>query len=168
MSIRLLKSLFAGLFLLSAGLGFSSTLSVMVVETGIGGDTPRLDVSSLWEGGLMDVFFDTGHIVSNAPILRLERDAIGVYPEERLLDLEEAILGGAEYYILVVLDYGPGEDGEDVQSFRPRSIALRFVRINPRRVLYETQLRGNPRSTLGEELATAKSAAREIISHFEG
>ncbi|MDR0388992.1 MAG: hypothetical protein LBH73_02890 [Spirochaetaceae bacterium] len=155
-----------GIFLLGWPL-FSSTLSVMVVETGVGENTPRLEASSLWEGGLMDVCFDTGHIVTNSPILRLERGQVRVYPSENFLELEEAAEGGVEYYILAVLDYEPGLQ-DDPSVYRPRSIALRFVRLAPRRVLFEVQYTGNPQASLAEALQQAKEAARVLLSHFEG
>jgi hypothetical protein len=147
---------------------FSSTLSIMVVETGVSERTPRLDASSLWEGGLMGECFDTGHIVTNAPILRLERNQVRVYPEERLLDIREALEGGVEFYILAVLDYDMRPQ-DDASSSRPRSIALRFVQLLPRKtVLFEVQYPGNPDASLAEALQQAKNAARVLLSHFEG
>ncbi|MDR1212447.1 MAG: hypothetical protein LBK40_09490 [Spirochaetaceae bacterium] len=155
-----------GFFLLGVPL-FPSTLSVMVVETGVNEDTPRLDASSLWEGGLMDVCFDTGHIVTNAPILRLERNQIRTYPDEGFLDIDGAIESGVEFYILAVLDYELRPQ-DDPSTYRPRSIALRFVRLAPRRVLFEVQYTGDPRSSLAEASRQAKEAARVLLSHFEG
>jgi hypothetical protein len=138
----------------------------MVVETGVNENTPRLDASSLWEGGLMDVCFDTGHIVTNAPILRLERNQVRPYPDEVLLDLGDAIESGVEYYILAVLDYEILPD--DTSAYRPRSIALRFVQLAPRRVLFEVHYTGNPQATLAEASRQAKEAARVLLTHFEG
>jgi hypothetical protein len=152
----------AGLFLLGAPL-FPSTLSVMVVETGLAETAPVLDASSLWEGSLMDELFELGHIVTNAPILRLagpER-----YPDERLLGLDEALAGGVEYYILAVLEYEISVQ-DDPAACRPRSIALRFVRLAPRRVLYEVRYAGNPRATLDETRRQAAGAVRALLSHF--
>ncbi|QQO08056.1 hypothetical protein [Breznakiella homolactica] len=146
---------------------FAATVSIMVVETGVNEDAPRLDASSLWEGGLMDVLFDTGHIVSNAPILRLTADQAQPYPEERLLDIEETLAGGANYYILAVLNY-ESQPADEPTAPRPRTIALRFVRIQPHKILFEQQYRGNPAAPVTDELQNAKKAARNMLSHFEG
>jgi hypothetical protein len=139
----------------------------MIVETGVGENAPRLDASSLWEGGLMGVCFDTGHIVTNAPILRLERNQVRTYPDEGLLDLGEALEGGVEYYILAVLDYELRPQ-DDPSAYLPHSVALRFAQLSPHRVLFEVQYTGNPRASLAEALQQAKDAARVLLSHFEG
>ena len=53
-----------------------------------------LVLCGLWESGLMDVFFEAGHIVSNAPALRLDRKPAEAFPEAARPELNEAIAGG--------------------------------------------------------------------------
>jgi hypothetical protein len=135
----------------------------MVVETGLTETTPLLDTSSLWEGSLMDELFELGHIVTNAPIRRLART--GSYPDEGLLELDEALAGGVEYYILAVLHYEISAV-DDPAACRPRSRALRFVQLATRRVLSEVQYTGNPQASPAETRRQAQDAVRALLSHF--
>ena len=154
------------LFFISTGFSlFAHTLSVMVVETGVNDDTPRINASSLWEGGMMDVFFDNGHIVSNAPILRVSDKLKSGFPEERLLDIAGAKQGGVDYYILAVLNY-EGQVSSINNDVRPNNIAVRLVRINPYKVLFEKRYKGNPALSIVEEKESAKKAAKSMLSHF--
>jgi hypothetical protein len=113
----------------------------------------------------MDELFDLGHIVTNAPMLRLARADSGGSIDEGLLDLDEALAGGVEYYILAVLHYEIAAQ-DDPAACRPRSIALRFVQLATRRVLYEVQYTGNPQASPAETRRQAKDAVRALLSHF--
>jgi hypothetical protein len=107
----------------------SATLNFLVAETGSvressAGEGPSpvspafFESSALWEACLFDVFFEAGHVASNSPILQLAGAAGfpggnspgGEFPREIRAELEEAILGGADYFILVLLSYPPGAD----------------------------------------------------------
>jgi hypothetical protein len=87
--------------------------------------------SLLWETGLFDVCFEAGHIVSNSPVLRMNRAGgadfpgkeapRGEFPGELLPDLEAA--GGADYLILALLAYPAGIPGEKTM---PRGVSLRL------------------------------------------
>ena len=52
---------------------FASLVSFMVVETGLSEDISSTQHGSVWEGGLMDAFFDAGFIVTNSPATRVDR-----------------------------------------------------------------------------------------------
>ena len=60
----------------------AATVSFLVIETGLTDEAGSRQHSGLWESGLLDVFFESGHIVSNAPILRLLSKPSGDFPEE--------------------------------------------------------------------------------------
>jgi hypothetical protein len=101
-----------------------ATVSFLVLETGPGGETSAARVSSavyessiLWETCLLDVFFEAGHVVSNSPSLHFagksaadfpDRENPGrEFPREIRPELEEAILGGVDYFVLALLSYSP-------------------------------------------------------------
>jgi hypothetical protein len=144
-----------GAFPLSA-----ATVSFLVLETGLRDENGESEASGLWESGLMDVFFDTGHIVSNAPIKRLDQRPAAVFPEEARADFDEAVEGGAEFFILVQLDYQEASE-------KPRRVSLRLFRINPYQLMFEQQYSGTSEAPVSEEFIHAKNAARAIISHLK-
>jgi hypothetical protein len=155
-----------GIILIQALPASAYTISVLVVETGLHTGSPPAESSNLWESGLMDILFDEGHIVSNAPILRLEQRSSSGLPEEARDDLNAARAGGADFLILALLDYqgAPGTGGNP----KPQQVSLRVFRINPYQLIAEEPFTGgnNPRG--GDEFINARNAARIIIPHIKG
>jgi len=88
--------------LCSGSISFSATVAVFFFETGVGEKDASIEATSAWEGGLMDAFFDSGHIVSNAGIERLADP--GLPSSSR--GLAAAREGGADLMAQVALDYG--------------------------------------------------------------
>jgi hypothetical protein len=136
-----------------------AAISVIVAETGLGEDIPASESSVLWESGLLDELFDRGHIVSNAPIARLESIPAG-FPRELGEDLEEALSGGMEFIILVFLDYG-GYSGTDVP--RPRNISARLFQLRPLKLVAEQDYRGNDVKSPADVFAMAKKTAGSML-----
>jgi hypothetical protein len=122
----------------------AATVNFLVVEevresSGGEGSAPvppvSFESSALWETCLLDVFFEAGHVVSNSPILRLSGAADspggdesgGEFPPALRSGLEEAILGGAGYLILVRLSYPPGTDPKT----KPEEVRLGIYSLKP-------------------------------------
>jgi hypothetical protein len=129
----------------------SATLNFLVVETGPVRESSSgegllpvspvpFESSALWETCLLDVFFEAGHVVSNSPILRLAGTGAadfpgrnsaggefpgGEFPREIRPELEEAIQGGADYLILVLLFYHPEADPRT----KPETVNLRIYSL---------------------------------------
>jgi hypothetical protein len=167
----------AGLVLLAALTSPVSavTLSFLVVESGFSGDPTALpagsfESSSLWENSLLDIFFEAGHIVSNSPILRLPamsaKDFPGKespakeFPPELRLELNDAIEGGADYFILALLTFPPGAATQDI---RPERVSLRVYATRPYRFVYE----GNGAFPPNEEGERIKGLIRGLIPHLK-
>jgi hypothetical protein len=142
----------------------AATVSFLVIETGLWEGEGRNEFSTLWETSLMDVFFESGHIVSNAPIMRLPVNPEGEFPEEARGDLEEAKKGGMEFFILALLDYA-GSSGTGVQR-PPRIVSLRLFRVDPYGLLFEQRYTGAVTASANEEFLNAKKAAQTIIPHL--
>jgi hypothetical protein len=140
-----------------------ASVSFLVLETGLEEGQGDSRYSSLYESGLLDVFFDAGHIVSNAPILRLSGRPRQTFPEEAMGDLAEAIEGGMEYFILAQLDYAAPPDGE---IEKPRSISLRIFRVKPYKLIYEQRYDGKALPTMDDEFLEVKQRAGNLIRHL--
>lgn len=143
----------------------AATVSFLVIETGLGEGEGRNDFSSLWETGLMDVFFDAGHIVSNSPIMRVPVIPEEEFPGEALAELDEAREGGVDFFIIALLDYEGSPPGGNQRP--PKSISLRLFGINPYRLLFEQSYSGIVSVSANEEFLNAKRAARIIIPHLK-
>ena len=101
------KYLFTGLFIVISAafpLGAAS-VSFLVIETGPTGGVPRTPYSILWENSLMDVFYESGHIVSNAPIMRMSAKPADGFPNEAERDYNDAKKGGMEFFIVAILEH---------------------------------------------------------------
>jgi hypothetical protein len=144
---------------------FAANISFLVIETGIREGSPVNEASSLWETGLLDVFFDAGHIVSNAPIMSLNKSQNKEIPDEARGNLEEAIQGGADFFILALLDY-QGAVAVNVPKIKPRTVSLRLFRTKPYKFLYEQFYSAQAQTPGNDELTNAKGAARLIIPHL--
>jgi hypothetical protein len=156
----------AGLAMALTVSAHAATVSFMVIETGIREEIPVLDSSRLWEYALLDVFFDTGHIVSNAPILRLAGKPEKNLPDEARAPLDEALEGGAEFFIVAVLDYqNPAQGG--TADLRPRNISLRLFKTAPCRFLYSREYSAADLPLAGkDEISKAMDAARAMATHL--
>jgi hypothetical protein len=142
-----------------------ATVSFMVIETGIREEIPVADSSRLWEYALLDVFFDTGHIVSNAPILRVAERPEKSLPDEARKPLNEALEGGAEFFIVAVLDYQHPAQTQDLQ---PRNISLRLFKTTPYRFLYSREYTAQELGAAGKDrINNAMKAARAIATHLK-
>jgi hypothetical protein len=138
----------------------AATVSFLVIETGVSGEAPAKQHSGIWESGLMDVFFEAGHIVSNAPILRLDNKPLpDRFPQEAAGDLQEAARGGAEYFIIAQLDY-------DSRGTLPDKVLLTIYRISPLAKLYEQRYEIRPSRSTREEYDSVKAAASGLIPHL--
>ncbi|MDR1899915.1 MAG: hypothetical protein LBQ55_07910 [Treponema sp.] len=141
----------------------AAAVSFLVVETGLQEGQGASQYSSLYESGLLDIFFEAGHIVSNAPILRLSGAPKQAFPEEARPDLAEALAGGMEYFILAQLDYAVPA-GEKIE--KPHNVFLRIFAVNPCRLIYEQRYGGQALPTLDDEYLEVKQRARSLIAHL--
>ncbi|MCX7656675.1 MAG: hypothetical protein N2Z76_09150 [Treponemataceae bacterium] len=81
----------------------------------------KYEASSVWEGALMGVFFNAGHIVSSFPIALME---------ERPLyqDIYQAKEGGSTFFIVCTMNYG-GSPWKEIKEKNALYISPRQVMI---------------------------------------
>ena len=140
----------------------ASTVSFLVVETGLNeGIASPQNSSRLWEEGLMAFFFDAGHIVTNNPILRIDAPVSSELRGTQVeYDFNEAIMGGAEYFVLGFLEY-------ETQGNRvvPANMNIKIYTTDPQELVYEQVFPIGRNS--GEDNQLVRNAGRAIISHIK-
>jgi hypothetical protein len=151
----------AVLFVLLTFPASASMVSFLVVETGLNEEISSGRYTSLWEGGLMAAFFDAGHIVSNSPIVRLEKKPSADFSGPVEKDYNDAVSSGADFFILGFLDYRL----EGARAI-PVTIVLKLYRTDSRRLIYEKSFPAGTGKNLDEEYKFAQDAGRTIISHL--
>ena len=150
------------LFMLLTFSASASTVSFLVVETGLNdGITGTQTSSRLWEEGLMGFFFDAGHIVTNNPILRMDKKApVDIHGTTIEYDFNDAVLGGAEYIVLGFLEYV-------IQGNRavPAKMNIRIYTTVPEELVFEQVFPVG--RTSAEENLIVRNAGRTIISYIK-
>jgi len=136
----------------------ASTVSFLVVETGLN-DEAKNQYGSLWEGGLMEVFFDAGHIVTNYPIARMGKKPADDLSGPIELDFNEARVGGADYFILGFLEFK--------DSSVPSAIDIKIYSTNTEKLVFEHNFPAGTGRNLGEEYQIAKNTGRIIVSNIK-
>ena len=145
---------FSGLVSLKA-----ATVSVLVVEAGLPFE-PDSSISALaWENGMMDVFFDSGHIVSNVPSYQIN-DISGLMPSEVNADFQDARETGVDFFVLILLSYSEGS------RENPKDVYIRLFRVSNGDLLYEASLPARTWRTSDDEFQDAVRNASRIVSQI--
>jgi hypothetical protein len=139
----------------------ASTVSVLVIETGRNGDNPIKEYSTLWEYGILDVFFEAGHIVSNAPIMQTLRKTAKELPDEARTDMQEAKEGGADFFILALLDYNSSDGGG--AAGKPTAVSLRLFKTSGDKAIYQENVSPGTYPSRDEEVQGIKRIARKLV-----
>jgi hypothetical protein len=137
----------------------ASMVSFLVVEEGVRPGVQAGDYSTAWEDGLMGAFFDAGHIVSNSPVLRIERLSDGELPPELNVDYREAYEGGADYFLIAVLEYRP-------QETKPYSVCIKIFTTLSQRLIYEQRFPAGTGVNSRDEYNKALETARIVVAQL--
>lgn len=136
----------------------AETIVINMVESGIDPAVQKQASSEVWENGLLDAFFDAGHIVSNAAVLGRSATLL----PSTSYGFTEALEGGADYLIVVGLGY-------DLQK-SPYPRVLRFRIMDKQgKVLFVSEARAIPPSEgLKDDERNARAAARDMLDRLKG
>jgi hypothetical protein len=96
----------------------------------------------MWENNLMDVLFETGHIVSNGRILRLDRKPAESFPGEAEPDFQEARESGMDYFLVAIIEQGSGDT---------QTVSLRLFSTKSRTLIKEQVYNDNRPKSAKEE-----------------
>jgi len=132
----------------------AATVSFYVVEAGINEEADKR-VSELWETAFMDVFFDAGYIISNAPILRLEKSPSDIL---QVVDFKEASVSGIDYMMIVLLDYKVGLPS-------PEEVSFYIYKVTKKEKVLERKIRQNQVPSRGD-YSNMKSIARGFVPYI--
>ena len=144
-----LLCLFVFAFALSS-LG-AAMVSFLVIESGLPTESPSSLKAQMWENNLLEFFFETGHIVSNAPILRLPHKLDEGFPYEAELHFIEARNGGMDFFIVAIIEH-PG----------PHNVTLRLFRTSSEEMLFELAYTARTYRSSREEQESIKNAVSII------
>jgi len=151
---RCITAAIIGIFLtFSAG---AATVSFYVIEAGINEEADS-KMPQLWETAFMDVFFDAGHIISNAPVKRLEKKPSDL---SQIVDFKEANDCGIDYMLVVLLDYKIGEPS-------PEEISFCIYKVAKREKIIERKIR-QKQVPSRDDFNGMKSIARGFVPYLRG
>jgi len=135
-------------------------VSIFVVETGLPPDSVADNPHSiLWENAFLDVFFEAGHIVTNAPILRLDTKPQNDILHTVAFDIMDARDFGIDYMLIAMLDFNG-----DLQA--PVEISFHIYRVNTGEKIFERQIPGRTFRSSRDEFDDIKAVARGIVPHI--
>ncbi|MCL2175850.1 MAG: hypothetical protein FWB73_07380 [Treponema sp.] len=149
-------AIFLCLFFLNFNIA-ASMVTFYVIETGLSENARPIHRSSSWEDAFLEVFFDGGFIVSNAPILRLDEK-----PDGDILDyvnIHEAERAGIDFIIIAQLDYNI--------DLIPSEISFFIYKVTPNKKLMENKIQIKPSKTSREEYEYMKTIARGLVGYIE-
>jgi len=132
----------------------AATVSFYVVEAGKNEEADT-KMSELWETAFMDVFFDAGYIISNAPIMRIEKSPSNIL---QILDFKEASLCGIDYMLIVLLDYKAALPS-------PEEVSFYIYKVTKREKVLERKIR-QKQIPLRDDYNNMKSIARGFVPYI--
>jgi len=134
----------------------AATVSFYVIEAGVNEDFDVKQSQSIqWEDAFMEVFFDAGYIISNAPIMRLEKKPSDVL---QVVDMEEAVICGIDYMLIVLPEYK-----KDVKE--PIEVSFYIYRVARKEKVIEKKIIINKGSTQ-DDYNNMKSIAKGFIPYI--
>ena len=136
----------------------AAMVSFCVIETGLSEDEHENQYSVLWENAFLDVFFEAGHIVCNAPILRVEeKPANNILRHFNMQDIRNS---GIDFLIIALLDFNSESASSEVTFF--------IYKVTPREKILERLLpERQPRTAAREEFEFMKAVARGFTPYID-
>jgi len=129
-----------------------ATVSCLVIETGPSGGSKN-QYSTMWENNLMDVFFDTGHIVSNARMICLEQKPGESFPEAAESDYQEARANGMDFFLIAIIEQN-------------KTVSLRLFSTNSQALIKEQVYADNKPKSAKEETENIKRTINLIAAQL--
>jgi hypothetical protein len=152
MKYRIFIGLFIGIF--AAPMLCAANVSVLIMESGLSEENPGNLYPFLWENGLMDTFFDSGHIVTNAPKILIDGKPDGDFPAEAERDFNNAKAGGMDYFLIALIDY------------TTPLVSLRLFDTRSTKMVFEQKHAVTTLRSTKEENDKIKAAAMVMAAHL--
>jgi len=155
MKRRVLISIFLAFFV-SFG-AWASMVSFYVIETGVAEETEMLQHSVNWENAFLDIFFDAGHIVCNAPILRLDKKPSGDI--SNMVDMKDARDSGVDFVLIAQIDY-------ETNTRAPKEVICVIYNLVTKEKLLEKKISPDKFKKAKGEYEDIKTFVRGLIPYF--
>ena len=110
----------------------------------------------------MAAFFDDGHIVTDSPVVRMEKRPSQDFTGQVQADYVEAVEAGVEYFLLGFLEYQVVA-GKVI----PVNITLKLYGTDSKRLIHEQVFPVGTGKNLADEHQIALNAGRVFISHLK-
>ena len=149
---RILTVLFIGIF--AAPVLCAANVSVLVIEAGQSGENTANQYSILWENGLMDALFDSGHIVSNSIKIQIGEKPDGDFPAEAEREFNNAQEGGMDYFLIAIIDYAAP------------LVSLRLFDIKSTKMVFEQKFAVTTFRNIKDESDKIKAAAKAMAARL--
>ena len=133
---------------------WAANVSVLIMESGLSGDSSGNVYPFLWENGLLDAFFESGHIVTNSPKIQIDGKPDEDFPAEAERDFDNAKEGGMDYFLIAIIDYATPY------------VSLRLFDIRSTKMVLEQKYRITSFRNTKEENDKIKAAARNMVAHL--
>lgn len=134
----------------------ANVISFYIVETGLSLEGERNISSLLWENAFLDVFFDAGFIVTNYPMMRMERKPQESIIEAAGFDLAEAKDAGIDYILIAQLDYSNPSNG-------PENVTVFVFKVSNHLIIYEKKITGRTFRNERDAIEELKKIVRELV-----
>jgi hypothetical protein len=162
----------ASFLIIGASPLFCANISILVIEAGMHDGKPLRggEMTTLWENGIMDVFFESGHVVTNAQSFALKEKTAGELPgtiQRYISDAEDA---GVDYFILACITYEKADDANPaVESAKPAGIEFSLFHIRPRKRIWLEHIDFGGKAYFGaEQHIRVRRTARSLLVHLGG
>jgi hypothetical protein len=151
---------------------FCANISILVIETGLQDGKPLRggEVTSLWEAGLMDVFFESGHIVTNVQSFALKETPAGGLPPAVGSHISDAGDAGVDYFILACIGYEQvQEESRAAEPAKPAGIEFTMYRVRPEKRVWMERIDFGGKVYGGkEQRARVRRAALSLLARLGG
>jgi len=148
---RILAGLFIGI--IAAPALWAANVSVLVIESEQGGEKQRAQYAHLWENELLNALFESGHIVTNSPVITVDEKITDDFPAEAERDLENARDGGMDFFLIAIINYAT-----------PR-VSLRLFDIKSTKKVLEQNYAITTFRNTNDEMDRIKTATRVLAAH---
>jgi len=137
----------------------ANLVSFFIIETGLPENGIEHRHSILWESAFMDVFFDAGFIVGNAPILRLANKPADDILRSASISITDARDWGIDYILIAQLDYTD-------ERYIPVDISFYIYTVSPAEKIMEKQIKRNSNRPALDEYNEIKTIIRGLVPYF--
>ena len=134
----------------------ASLISFQIVETGLPDNAGINRHSVIWENAFMEVFFDSGYIVSNYPMMRFDSNPQGHIQDIARFDVFDARDASVDYILIARLDFSSPING-------PELISLYVFKVDNHEIIYERKHNGSVNRSERDMNDEIKRLIRDLV-----